>query len=447
MAGSLTAIEFSEDACLLVRVRTRGTSIEVLRVEQLDPVVFPEPDAFVAALRDVRKSGRFPRRTRVVLWNLPDGASADDPRVAPRLEPLIDAGFTIERVVSPCNALAVLARIRVPKPESATIWLAVNSGGVAIVATRPGELLYSHAFAWDSSVGAIGSQARLLQRYSLVSYLAPEARQAIAAVREAGSSIDAIVICGTLPELRSLTMPLIEELDVEVETLDSLSGLIVEPSVRERLLDLAPAIRLACAGALARPSRPRRPAEPHRDWPRIAALFALLVLIGSIAALLGPRWLRSPTPPSSADHVTASATSPGAPSNPTITPAPAPRPAPPPAPAVQPVQAPTAGRAAAPAAPKPAPKTVSHPPLNVRRPRADTSQSGPLRDPIPHVTTILVAPDRRFAMVDGRIVGVGDRVGQRTVTAIEPRVVVFREPSGVEIRVGLGGRLAANRES
>jgi hypothetical protein len=60
----------------------------------------------------------------------------------------------------------------------------------------------------------------------------------------------------------------------------------------------------------------------------------------------------------------------------------------------------------------------------------------------------MVAPDRRFAMVDGRIVGIGDRVGQRTVTAIEPRVVVFREPSGVQIRVGLGGRLAEDdRES
>src|SRR5689334_3141343 len=116
----LTAIEFSEDACLLVRVRTRGTSIEVLRVEQLDPVAFPEPDAFIAAVRTVRESGRFPRRARVVLWNLPDGAGVDDPRVALRLEPLVKAGFTIERAVSPCNALAVLARIRVPKPESAT---------------------------------------------------------------------------------------------------------------------------------------------------------------------------------------------------------------------------------------------------------------------------------------------------------------------------------------
>jgi hypothetical protein len=72
----------------------------------------------------------------------------------------------------------------------------------------------------------------------------------------------------------------------------------------------------------------------------------------------------------------------------------------------------------------------------------------PLSDPLPRISTILVSPSRRLAMVDGHIVGVGDRVGQRTVSAIEPHVVVFREPSGAEIRVGLGaGRAPADRDS
>ena len=43
-------------------------------------------------------------------------------------------------------------------------------------------------------------------------------------------------------------------------------------------------------------------------------------------------------------------------------------------------------------------------------------------------------------MINGRVVTVGDHVGQRVITGIEPRAVVFREPSGVQIRVGLGGR-------
>jgi hypothetical protein len=69
-------------------------------------------------------------------------------------------------------------------------------------------------------------------------------------------------------------------------------------------------------------------------------------------------------------------------------------------------------------------------------------QSAPLlNDPLPQISTILASPERRFGMIDGRVVTVGDRVGQRLVTAIEPRTVVFREPSGVHISVGLGGRL------
>ena len=68
------------------------------------------------------------------------------------------------------------------------------------------------------------------------------------------------------------------------------------------------------------------------------------------------------------------------------------------------------------------------------------TQQALLADPLPQISTILVSDERRFAMIDGRVVTVGDHVGQRVVTAIEPRAVVFREPSGVQIRVGLGGR-------
>jgi hypothetical protein len=63
-----------------------------------------------------------------------------------------------------------------------------------------------------------------------------------------------------------------------------------------------------------------------------------------------------------------------------------------------------------------------------------------LKDPLPSVSTILVSENRQLAMVDGQIVSVGDRVGRRTVAEIEPHAVRFREPSGFEVRVGLGGR-------
>jgi hypothetical protein len=58
------------------------------------------------------------------------------------------------------------------------------------------------------------------------------------------------------------------------------------------------------------------------------------------------------------------------------------------------------------------------------------------------VTAILISSDRRMATIDeGRMVSVGETIGKRLVVAIDDRSVVLREPSGVQIRVGLGGRL------
>jgi len=152
----LTAIEISSDTCVLVRTSVSGTSVDVRGVQVIDPAAFPGGGTFAATIRHARRAGRFPRRARVVLWGMPDGAAPNDPAVSPQLEPLVSAGFRIDRAVTPCNALSALARVRRPKTENAVIWLAVDRAGVALIAMRTGELMYSHAFDWDSSVGEIG---------------------------------------------------------------------------------------------------------------------------------------------------------------------------------------------------------------------------------------------------------------------------------------------------
>ena len=53
--------------------------------------------------------------------------------------------------------------------------------------------------------------------------------------------------------------------------------------------------------------------------------------------------------------------------------------------------------------------------------------------------SILIARDRRVAVVGGSIVGIGDSVGARVVVQIERTAVVLREPSGYELRVALRG--------
>ncbi|HEY3884269.1 MAG TPA: hypothetical protein VGL62_03605, partial [Vicinamibacterales bacterium] len=278
---TITAIEFGADTCAIARTNARRGAVAVSAVETLDPRAFPGSDALAKGLRQARRSLKLPRRARVVLWGMPDGANRKDPAVAPLLAPLVQAGFRIERVVSPCNALGALSRLRTPRPNGATCWLAINRTGVAIIAVRPGRLLYSRFFEWDSTVGATGSQARLLQRYSLVAFLAPEVRRAMNAAREQGTPIGAIVTCGNLPDLRSLTMPLIEELDVEVETLDSFEGLAVKPGVADKSGDAAAALRIACAAALARGTRPAGAMPPSRTrWLTPAAALILVVGLG-----------------------------------------------------------------------------------------------------------------------------------------------------------------------
>jgi hypothetical protein len=61
----------------------------------------------------------------------------------------------------------------------------------------------------------------------------------------------------------------------------------------------------------------------------------------------------------------------------------------------------------------------------------------PLRDPLPQVESILVDQERRLAIIDGAVVGVGDAVGPRRVSQIEGDAVDLREPSGLLVRVHL----------
>ena len=474
----ITAVEFGGDTCALARVTLRGGEVAVSAAELLNPSQFPGVGAFTVALLKSRRALGLARRCRVVLWGLPDGASRTHSAVKAVLAPLTGAGFRVERVVSPCNALAALARVKAVRGAGATCWVAINRGGVAIVVIRPGKQIYAHSFPWDSNVGATGSQARLLQRYSLVSFLAPEVKRAMSEARASGFPVEAVITCGNLPDLRSLTMPLIEELDIEVETLDSLDGLVVKPEASERLSDAAASIRLACAGVIARPSRPwddskRIAAERAALLARVAAVLALLALLA--AAFFGyERWQRSRSQPSTPVRTTATAPPPPpvrpAPSaNPPVRVSRAPRTSVQPpvvAPPAQPSN-PPAPKSAAPATnPSPAAKPsappavhgeqpVMRPPAppvpSEAKPTSPARQPAPapapplpplLRDPLPRVTAILISSDRRLATIGrGQIVGVGDAVGRRVVVAIDERVVVLREPSGVHIRVGLGGRL------
>jgi hypothetical protein len=257
----------------------------------IEPAQWPDHDVSLTGMfKRVRQQKRFPRRARVVAWGLHESASASDPATRAALRPLIDAGFRIESVLSPPKALALLAGQRQRQPgDGATAWLALNRHGAAIAIVKGTSLLFSREFDW-SYRAATRPHEQLLQRYSLVAHLAPELRRGMQMVRTGhGIQVDSVVTCGDLPDLRSLTMPLIEELDIEVETLDSVEGLeITGPARSERVAEYAQWLRLACAVAAGPAPRGTRPAVA--PLLRVAAGLAGVGLIGWLAYVqLGPR--------------------------------------------------------------------------------------------------------------------------------------------------------------
>jgi len=65
------------------------------------------------------------------------------------------------------------------------------------------------------------------------------------------------------------------------------------------------------------------------------------------------------------------------------------------------------------------------------------ARRAPLKEPLPKVDSILIDQDRRLALIDGAIVGIGDTVGGRVVVQIDRDAVVLSEPSGRIVRVRL----------
>lgn len=506
--ASTTGIELGPDSSVLVALRpVRSGAAQVLAIHTISAAEWPaHDDALSDALRSARRRKRLPRRATVVAWDGPDDAE-DEVTARAGLRALGAAGFRIEEVLTPPQALARVASARSRKaPTDAVAWLALNTHGAAIAIVRGSELLFGRTFQWTYNPELTATRAQLLQRYSLIAHLAPEVRHGMAEVRAShGVTVDAVVTCGDLPELRSLTMPLIEELDLEVETLDSADGFVAAGSVKpDRLAEVAPAIRLASAAALAPATVADRGAAPS-PMMRAAAAAALIAALAWGGFLYWNVFTAAPAKPIPVPPRIA-ATRDAAPrvSSAPMTPAPQataePRNAPPiralridlvqatPPPPTRvesrttplprrdtasepvPIEPQPQTPAAAPSAPPQASQRVSRPPAPFPAPSStlrsvaeqqwpapvDTrsvvlpspvtltkpERQTPLNEPLPKVDSILIDQERRLAIIAGVVVGIGDAVGPRTVIQIDRDGVVLREPSGLAVRITLRARSA-----
>ena len=108
--ASTTGIELASDSCLLVGVRPgRGGAGEVLAVQAIAGAEWPAYDAArVEVLSSVRRGKRLPRRAVVVAWGLPDDG-LDDESTRAAVQPIETAGFRIQSVLTPPQALARVA--------------------------------------------------------------------------------------------------------------------------------------------------------------------------------------------------------------------------------------------------------------------------------------------------------------------------------------------------
>jgi hypothetical protein len=442
--ASTTGIEIGPDWYLFAGVRSaRGGGAEVLTVRRSDASEWPsDRHLFADALRTLRREHRLPRRAAVVTWNTIDaidGAALHNP-----FDALTAAGFEIVSVMPPAQALRrVATTVQRGVPSDAIAWLALNTFGASIAIVRDRELLFSRTFPWTYDADLPTSKAQLLQRYLLIAHLAPELSHGFKTVAEThGATVSLIVTCGNLPELRSITLPLIEELDIEVETLDSTDGLLTAGTVRaEELTELAPALRLATAAGLA------AGAAPGRDSLLIqGSRFAAAAAVIAALAWAGYSFWHSSQPsptreesvaqrtPSVASANTRSArsqTPASLPNQSSIDPTPQPvatRGSDEPNRATLPVQG--VPRAVLPEQSRGIPSDTK----TAATPHASSSAAA-LNEPLPRIDTVLIDQDRRLAILDGAVVGVGDPIGSRVVVAIAREAILLREPSGRIVRI------------
>jgi len=350
-----------------------------------------------------------------------------DKEVRRRIAPIVAAGFLVNRVVTPALALAEVTRRHSDAASAAvTCCVAIEARAVCVTVVRAGALLLADELDWGHAQGGPDIAGRLraeLQR--AMSFFG----------KTLHAPIEAVYLCGDMPNLRALTTPLGAALKVPVQTLDALTGIdaahVPEPAdmFRAQVAALRPAIAAAVAPAPEPNLLPERTGSIGVPVGLVAAatLAALAIYVGWVllrpgATVVVPEVAQPALPVSQMPAVTS------APEATTPTEAPA-------VPVTRSTDTPA--------------DLTSSPVVAVRRrdvppPPPDDSSVDSVE-----VSLILHSADRRLAIVNGRIVGVGDRVGSDTVFDIQPRAVVLESPQGRRRTIPLrepGSRSGAGRE-
>ena len=267
----VTGIELSPDHCVIAGARPGiAGAVRVSAAHRVDFASgFESPGHLTDGLRDARLSARLPRRATVVDWT------------GGRLRASITAaGFEIESVLTPPEALLLLAPLRRPADADAAIaWISIRATGAAIAIVREGETLFSRLVEWrPHAVPPDHSQADLLRRYLVVAHVAPHLQQGINLARYFyGARVERAVMCGDIPDLWFLSDLFSAELGIAVGMLEAAEGIQALPGD----VTLEPrAVRLAAAAAAAATAEAPRPLV---DAPVLARVVALMLVFVALA--------------------------------------------------------------------------------------------------------------------------------------------------------------------
>ncbi len=169
--------------------------------------------------------------------------------VRKRIQPVVDAGFVVEGVLTPALALTAVARAeRDTALGSAGAYVALTARSTCVAIVRDGLLLFARELPWgyEAEPAAAAVSARL----------ASELRRSVLFFKQTfRASVDRVVLCGDMPDVRSLTALLGEAVSLPIQAADSLTGLnaasIPEPAAQFRA-EVA-ALRLAIASGAETP--------------------------------------------------------------------------------------------------------------------------------------------------------------------------------------------------
>ena len=264
-------------------------SYETMRAEAIASVGAAgiETSGAVADIAPVPTVVERGARQRVVLAL----ASAHD--VSAAIRPLVDRGLRVRSVITPADALLGLARSRQASamPGGLEAYVALDETATCVALVRDGSLLGARELPWGHQDRSPAQDAGLsLRGDDLAARLVDELTGFLAALGTGSNGVTQVSICGGLPELRTMTVPLMERLDVEVETLDSLFGIDVEqlPEPADEFRDRAAELRLAWAAAADWPGPINLMRHRRRRRTRVA--LARAAVVAGVSAGWGLGW-------------------------------------------------------------------------------------------------------------------------------------------------------------